>query len=174
MKIRTVVILIGLASVFALPNFAQQKDGVDPPVAQERNLLGDPKALDEFGVLAAKENEAFNKNDASALAALFKEDGVLVGPDGMFFGRPLIEKRYADLFRQSPIITYYGQRSQLNAIDNAVWSVGEWWSTLQRHTGPVFSHGYASAIYVRDGDVWKIRMLTVSEHRRPGPVAETN
>ena len=152
----------------------QQKDTVVPPIAQQRDLLGDPKALDEFGVLAAKEDAAFSKNDASALAALFTEDGVLVAPDGMFFGRQAIEKRYADLFQQSPITTYYGHRSQLNAIDNAVWSVGEWSSTLQRHTGPVFSHGYASAIYVREGDVWKIRMLTVSDHPRPGPVAETN
>jgi ketosteroid isomerase-like protein len=172
MKIRAVIILIGLASCFALPSFAQEEDTV--PIAQERNLLGVPKALEEFDVLAAKEDEAFSKNDAGALAGLFTEDGVLVAPDGMFFGRQAIEKRYADLFHESPIITYYGQRSQLNAIDNAVWSVGEWWNTLRGHTGPVFGHGYASAIYVRVGDVWKIRMLTVSKHPQPAPIAETN
>jgi ketosteroid isomerase-like protein len=76
--------------------------------------------LDEFGILATKEDAVFSKSDASALAALFTEDGVLVAPDGMFFGRQAIEKRYADLFQQSPITTYYGHRSQLNAIDNAV------------------------------------------------------
>ena len=151
----------------------QQKDTVVPPIAQQRDLLGDPKALDEFGVLAAKEDEAFSKSDASALAALFTEDGVLVAPDGMFFGRQAIEKRYADMFLDSPITTFCGQHSQLNAIDNAVWSVGKFWSTHQSQAGPVFVNGYWSAIYVREGDAWKIRMLTLSEHPGPTSVAQT-
>jgi uncharacterized protein (TIGR02246 family) len=104
----------------------------------------------------------FNKNDASALAALFTEDAVLVAPDGTFVGRQAIEKRYVDMFQQSPITSFYGNRSQLNAIDNAAWSVAEWWSTLQAKTGAVFGHGYKSAIYVREGDAWKIRMWTLS------------
>jgi uncharacterized protein (TIGR02246 family) len=173
MKIPAVVILVWLATGFALPAFAQQKDTVDPPIAQQRDLLGDVKALDEFGVLATKEDEAFNKNDAGAVAALFTEDAVLVAPDGMFFGRQAIEKRYADMFQQSPVTSFIGQRSQLNAIDNAVWSVGEWWNTLQSQTGPVFVRGYWSAIYVREGDAWKLRILTLSEHPRPAPAAET-
>lgn len=163
MKIHTVVILVGLAASFALPAFAQQKDAVKPPIAQQRDLLADVKALYEFGTLGTKEEEAFNKNDASAVAALFTEDAVLVAPDGMFFGRQAIEKRYADMFQQSPITSFSGERSQLNAIDNAVWSVGKFWSTHQSRTGLVFVHGYSSAIYVREGDSWKIRMLTISE-----------
>jgi ketosteroid isomerase-like protein len=55
--------------------------------------LGDAKALGEFAVLGMKEDEAFKKNDAGALAALFTEDAVLVAPDGMFYGRQAIEKR---------------------------------------------------------------------------------
>ena len=49
MKIRALVILVGLATGFALPGFAQQKDAVVPPIAQQRDLLGDPTSLDEFG-----------------------------------------------------------------------------------------------------------------------------
>jgi uncharacterized protein (TIGR02246 family) len=89
-----------------------------------------------------KVDEAFNKNDASAVAALFTEDGVLVAPDGMFYGREAIEKRFADTFQRWPITTFSGQRCQLNAIDNAAWSVGESWSTLQSETGPKFERGY--------------------------------
>jgi uncharacterized protein (TIGR02246 family) len=89
-----------------------------------------------------KVDEAFNKNDASAVAALFTEDGVLVAPDGMFYGREAIEKRFADTFQRWPITTFSGQRCQLNAIDNAAWSVGESWSTLQSETGPKFEIGY--------------------------------
>jgi hypothetical protein len=83
-----------------------------------------------------KEDEAYN-NNAAALAPLFTEDAVLLAPDGMFFGRQAIEKRYADAFHRSPIATFSHQPYGLNAIDNAVWSVGEWWGTLQGETGPV-------------------------------------
>jgi hypothetical protein len=117
MKVRALVILVGLAIGFALAAFAQQKDTVKPPNAQQRDLRADVTALYEFNVLGTKEQEAFNKNDASAVAALFTEDAVLVAPDGMFFGRQAIEKRYADMFLESPITTFCGQHSQLNAID---------------------------------------------------------
>jgi hypothetical protein len=40
-------------------------------------------------------------------------------------------------------------------------------------TGLEFVKGYFSAIYVREDDVWKIRMLTLSERPRPVPTAET-
>ena len=85
MKIRFVIALVGLAISFAPPAFAQQKDTADSRIAQQRDLLGDPKALDEFGVLATKQSEAFTNNDAAAVAALFTEDAVLVGPGRDFF-----------------------------------------------------------------------------------------
>jgi len=174
MKIRAALILVGLATGFSLPAYAQQKATVDPAIAQQRDLLGDVKALDEFGVLATKVDEAFNKNDASALAALFTEDGVLVTPEGIFFGRQAIEKRYVELFQRWPVTSSISQRDQLNAIDNAAWSTGEWWSTVQSANGPEFERGYWSAIYVREGGGWKIRMLTISENPRPVRAAEAN
>ena len=167
----SLLILAGLVISFIVPAFAQQKDTVDQRITQQRDLLGDANALGEFGVLGMKEEEAFKKNDASGVAALFTEDGVLVAPDGMFYGRQAIEKRYTDTFQRWPITTFSSQRSQLNAIDNAVWSVGEWWSTLQSETGPKFEGGYWSAIYVREGNGWKIRMLSLIEH--PAPRIET-
>ena len=66
MKTRLLGALVGLAISFALPTFAQQKETVDLGVAQQRDLLGDVKALDEFSVLATKVDEAFNKNDGDA------------------------------------------------------------------------------------------------------------
>ena len=128
MKIRSVVTLVGLAISFALPTFAQQKDTADPRIVQQRDLLGVPKALDEFGELHRGLDEAYNKNDAAAVAALFTEDALLVEPDGMFSGRQDIEKRYADTFQRSPIISFNCscERRYLNAIDNAVWAAGQW------------------------------------------------
>ena len=167
MKMDLLVTLAGLAIWFAAPVLAQQKDGVDRQEVQQRDLLGVAKAIDDFGAVSLKLEEAFKKNDASAIAALFTEDGILVAADGMFSGRQAIEKRYADSFQRWPVTTFSGQRYQLNAIDNAVWSVGEWWSTIQSETGPRFEGGYWSAIYIHEGDDWKIRLLTVSGRRQP-------
>jgi len=139
-----------------------------------RDLIGDPKALDEFGVLATKQEEAFTNKDAAAVAALFTEDAVLVAPDGIFSGRQAIEKRYEDTFQRWPFTQFNDPRDcHLKAIDNAVWSYGEWGGTLQGEAGPVFVKGYFSAIYVREGDDWKMRILTLTEHPRPAPPAET-
>jgi uncharacterized protein (TIGR02246 family) len=157
---------------FFLPTFAQEKEIADRRIAQERDLLGNALALDEFGDLSQKLDEAYNKNSAAKLAALFTEDAVLVAPEGMFNGRQAIEKRYEETFKGSPFTLFSDPRDyQLNAIDNAVWSVGKWWSTLQVETGPVFVSGYWSAIYVREGDAWRIRLLTLSEHPRPASSA---
>jgi uncharacterized protein (TIGR02246 family) len=169
MKIASLLIVVGLAISFATPVLCQEKDTADSQRAQQRDLLGVAKAIGDFGPLGLKLDEAFNKNDASAIAALFTEDGILVASDGMFIGRQAIEKRYAGIFQRWPVTTFSGQRYQLNAIDNAVWSAGEWWSTIQSETGPKFEGGYWSAIYVHEGDDWKIRLLTVSGRRQPSP-----
>ena len=166
MKIRLLLALAGFAFSFAVPTFAQQTKTPDPQITKQRDLRGNPNALGEFNALGLKLDEAFNANDAVALAALFTEDAVLVAPDGMFFGRQAIQKRYADGFQRWPITTSSDQGSCLQAIDNAAWATGKWWSTRQGQTGPKFERGFWSAIYVRDGDAWKIRLLTVSDAPR--------
>jgi len=161
MKVRLLLTLVGLAISTAVPAFAQQKDTVDPRTAQQRDLLGNANAVAEFEALGTKVDEAFNKNDASAVASLFTEDAVLVASDDVYYGRQAIEKRYADTFKQCPITTFSSQNCyELNAIDNAVSLVRKWWSSFQSQTGPKFERGFWSAIYVREGDAWKIRMLT--------------
>jgi uncharacterized protein (TIGR02246 family) len=167
MKTASLLAIAGSVLCFAVPVFAQQKNTAESKIVQQRDLLGVPKAIDDFGSLSLKLEEAFKKNDASAIAALFTEDGILVASDGMFSGRQAIEKRYDDLFQRSPITTVSGQRYQLNAIDDAVWSVGEWWSTNQTETGPRFEGGYWSAIYIHEGNDWKIRLLTLAERPKP-------
>jgi hypothetical protein len=109
------------------------------------------------------------------VATLFTEDGLFVAPEGMFSGRQNIETWHAETFQRSPIIDFNcsRERRHLDSIDNAVWSAGQWASTSQTQTGPIFAWGCWTAIYVRDGDAWKFRMLTLSEHPRPAPPVET-
>ena len=106
MKIRLLGGLVGLAISFALTTLAQQKDTVDQRIAQQRDLIGDAKALGEFGELSQKLDEAYSKNDDAALPALFAEDALLVAPDGMFSGRQAIQKRYEDMFQRSPFTMF--------------------------------------------------------------------
>ena len=75
MKMRLLFALAALAIGLAVRAFAQVETLMP---GFSGNLAGDVKALDEFNVLRMKEDEAFNKNDAAALAALFTEDALLV------------------------------------------------------------------------------------------------
>src|SRR6201984_1479200 len=75
MKIRSVVTIVGLAISFALPTFAQQTNTPDPQLREA------------FVAYCKKEDEAWNNNDAIALAALYTEDAVEVTDTGPIYGR---------------------------------------------------------------------------------------
>src|SRR4030095_8357586 len=75
MKIRSLLALVGLAVSFALPTFGQQKDATDPRIIQQ---------LEEIG---RKHDEAFDRNDEAAEAALFTDDAIFVTPRGLVYGR---------------------------------------------------------------------------------------
>jgi uncharacterized protein (TIGR02246 family) len=118
MKIRSLLALVGLAIGFALPTYAQQKDPADPPIVQQRDLLGVAEAIGEFGDLHRKLDEAYDKNDAAAVAALFTEDGLFVTPDEMFSGRQQIETRHADMFQRSPIVDFNCSRERRHLVQS--------------------------------------------------------
>ena len=81
MKIRSLIALAGLVIGFTVPTFAQQKD---TPV--------DPKLTEQLIALAKKFDDAFNNNDAAAVAALFTKDGVMVTNSGQIYGPEAITK----------------------------------------------------------------------------------
>ena len=86
MKIRSLA-LVGLAISFALPILAQETDKPDPQLRKE--LLA----------LAKKFEDAWNNNDATALAALYTDDAVLIEASGPIYGREAIEKHYKDVMQ---------------------------------------------------------------------------
>jgi ketosteroid isomerase-like protein len=133
---------------------AQQKDTADVQTAQK--ILAITLAY----------NEAAGKSDAATIAALFTEDGVLVTDTGPVYGRQAIQERYEDLFQQLQIKKHVGIPDQgcphtIGMAGNEVWENGEWSETVQFESGdPIEIKGYWSAIDRREGDDWKIRMLT--------------
>jgi ketosteroid isomerase-like protein len=150
MKTRLLFALVGLAISFALPTFAQQKETVDPEVRQQ------------IEAVLMKFDEAFNKNDAAAIAALFTRDAVEVlgweTGGGAASGQQAIEKRYAINASAgfnnhvSKLVQVYPIGSEVCAIIKA--SVAQWKNTAVR-------------IYVRDADTWKINMAYVISTMTP-------
>lgn len=78
---RFVVAVAVSTIIFVLPTFAQQKNTVDPNIAQQIRFL------------AVKYDEAMNKHDADAIAALYTEDGVRASDWGTFRGRQSSKNR---------------------------------------------------------------------------------
>jgi ketosteroid isomerase-like protein len=144
---------------------AQQKATVDPQTAQK--ILAITLAY----------NEASGNSDAAAIAALFTEDGLFVTDTGPVYGREAIQKWYEDLFQQLKIKKHVGIPDQgcphtIGTTGNEVWENGEWSETIQLESGDLIEmKGYWSTIDRREGDDWKIRMLTVNV--TPAPPAET-
>jgi ketosteroid isomerase-like protein len=157
-SLRGLLALVGLATGFALPTFAQQTNTPDPQLREQLD------ALDK------KDDEAFNAGNAAALAALYTEDAIEVTDQGPIYGRKAIEKHFGDLFQNVHFSNYIVKADQysphiLGTAGTEAWSNGEWSATIsatiQGETfGPVQLKGYWSAIRAREGDVWKTRVLT--------------
>ena len=152
MKICSVVALVGLVISITLPALAQQKDTVDPKVAEQ------------LSTLSKKTDEAFNNGDAAALGPLYTEDAVLVNDTGPIYGREAIVKHRADVFKQIQFSNHLDKRDQnsphiIGTADNEAWSNGEWSTTLKGEKfGPVDAKGNWIEIYRREGDTWKKRL----------------
>jgi ketosteroid isomerase-like protein len=150
MKMRLVVTLAGLAIGFAVPALAQEKDAVDPEVRQQ------------IEAVLKKYDEAFNKHDAAAIAALFTQDAIEVlgwEPEGgAASGQQAIEKRYAVELAGGmndhviKLVQVYPIGSEVCAITKD--SVAQWKNSAVR-------------IYVRDADTWKINMAYVISTMTP-------
>jgi hypothetical protein len=153
MKIRSVVALVGLAISIALPALAETN-------------TSDPQQREQLLALAKKFEDAWNNNDAVALAALFTKDAVLVEDTGPISGRDAIEKHYKDLFQNvhfSNNHTTYGPECPhpIGTDGKEMWENGAWSMTWQVKGGdPVNGKGYHSSIAVLEDGVWKKRMLT--------------
>ena len=127
-----------MAISFALPTFAQQTNTPDPQLRQQ------------LFALAKKFDEAFNNNDAAALAALYTEDAAFVTDHGPLYGREAIEKHFADLFQKLHLSDYLGTSDQysphiIGTAGNMSWEIGAWSATIQGQNGdPIQIKGYYS------------------------------
>jgi uncharacterized protein (TIGR02246 family) len=166
-KTGLVVALVGLAISFALPAVAQQTNTPDPQLREQ------------LVALTKKFDEAWNNNDAAALAALYTQDAVEVTDHGPIYGREAIVKHWADVFKQ----VHFGNHL-LNIDQNSphvigtdgktVWENGEMSLSYQVKGGnPVEIKGYHSSIAVLEDGVWKKRLITWNITPTPPAEAQT-
>jgi hypothetical protein len=165
MKPYVILAVAGLTTSFSVRVLAQENE---PSLAQQDR--------EQIVAIGKKNDEAWSKSDATALAALFTDDAIFVTPGTTFSGRGAIEKRYQDVFQrlksklgsdlsaEGKHITNVTKNIEMHALDNnAVWGVGEWSQMLPGPNGTVKEiHGSYGCVTVRVGDTWKNRMLVVN------------
>jgi uncharacterized protein (TIGR02246 family) len=117
------------------------------------------KTADDF---ATKWVTAYDAGDATALAALFTQDGVFNAPSGAALkGRETIEKALAGRMKagwtKETVTT-----SDAGAAGNAVWAAGEYALLGSGEQAGKQTGGRFGWVLVRDGDAWHVAMLTAN------------
>ena len=115
-------------------------------------------------IISKKYNEAINNHDAAAIGALYTDDAVFVTDAGPLYGRQAIEKFYADTFNgwqpKNHTSTTDPHSGRMLGPDNLT-RAGVWSETGKGKNGEdVPTKGYWSEIDTRQGDAWKICVLT--------------
>jgi uncharacterized protein (TIGR02246 family) len=129
-----------LAISFALPISAQQNT-VDPEVRQQIEAV-----LRQF-------DEAFNKHDAAAIAALFTPEAVEMFPfeaPTTISGQQAIQKRYEAEASESSASNMTHKLVQVYPVGDDICAFTDYSVMMWK--------GHSLAIYVRDAGTWKIRM----------------
>jgi uncharacterized protein (TIGR02246 family) len=146
MKIKLLLLLAGLAFGFALPILAQEQRAIDP---QDRQ---------QIEAAWMKFQEAHNKRDAAAIAALHTQDAIEVrswvsAGGGLFSGRQAIEEMFKADFASNPG-KMVNKLVRLCAIGDAICEIAD--------TVVGGREAQTVVIYVRDGDAWKRRMTYIN------------
>ena len=122
LKIRLVLALSAIAIGLISPTFAQEKDTVDPQIAEEVRAL------------AAKYDDAFNRDDADAVTTLYTEDAVFETPNGTFTGRENIEGLYRKIYfernHSKEHVTTVGEVSEAS---DEIRATGTWSDTFEEN-----------------------------------------
>ena len=143
MKTHVLATLVGLATGFVVPATAQEKEEVNPQILQL--IEANDKAYDE----------AFNKHDAAAIAALYSENAVLMTPDGVFTGQGDIEKRYTLLLEQTHCTDHVNKLDQVHTpLGVNPWAVGSW--TAKHDTTPYTGFRFLVYVPAPAGGAWKV------------------
>ena len=149
------VALVGLAIGFAFPIYAQEKE--EPTPFLYRAIPASPQIAQQLDAINSQFDEAINKHDADAVAALFTTKATLVAPEGVFSGRDSIAKHYTDWFQRSNPSDHITKLSYVYAFGDDLCGIGG--RSVTANPGyPLQGGGYLIHVYTRVRDTWKIRL----------------
>jgi ketosteroid isomerase-like protein len=119
----------------------------------------DQSTWQEIKALMDGYNDTFNKQDAVGIARFWATDGVslLVTEffTGSLSGPQQIENYYRGLFKPNQHSDQFVERVWPSGTDGAI-AMGSWLETV----GDTKSGGHWTAAYAREGNGWKIRLIT--------------
>ncbi len=127
---------------------------VAPALAQQNRSASDEKLYQDVQKQFA---EAYNRQDADVMAALFAENGVRVTSNDIFQGRDAIRRDMQNTLKMG-LHDYTVRRTVSRSEGNLVFDAGEWQAKL----GDRQFHGYYSALLTREGGQAKILEETVN------------
>ena len=150
----SVIAAMGLAA----PAFAQQLDQ-------------NSATRQQIEQISAGFEKGYEKQDAAGIAGLFAKDGVLLTAIGkhVYRGPQEIEQYYQDLIFKAGFNHTEGKLDDVTPLGDLVMGIGEYHVSGQGQNGPLKVDGHYSAIYVREGGVWKIRLLAGVRDAPPPP-----
>lgn len=135
---------------------------VGPALAQQS---GGSKLADEARALTKQYVDDFNRKDATALAALYAKDGVIVAQTGeIVSGRAAIEKVFSAVVGA---FTLDLALDQVHATGNGGWALGHGKQTIQGQGGTREVLTHFMNVYVREGNALKLRAVTVALNAPP-------
>jgi uncharacterized protein (TIGR02246 family) len=152
MKMRFLFIFVGLAASFAWPIFAQEKEEVKTfPFSP---IPAGPQLVQQIEAINQQFDEAFNKHDAAAVAALYTANAVQTTPGGSFSGREAIQGYITDLFQRHNPTDRVTKMSYVYAFGGDLCALGGWTVTIDNAQK---FRGYLVIVYTFVGGTWKIR-----------------
>jgi uncharacterized protein (TIGR02246 family) len=118
----------------------------------------DTTVKQEVGKIASAFAESFNKQDGAGIAALFAKGGVLVNPTGPHMD---IEKYYQGAFKAGFNHSEIAVDEVSSLGPDMAISMGEYRNSGKSENGsPLEVAGRWTAVDVREGGAWKVRLLT--------------
>jgi uncharacterized protein (TIGR02246 family) len=114
---------------------------------------GDPEVRQQIEAVLRQFDEAFNKHDAAAIAALFTPEAVEMFPfeaPTTISGQQAIQKRYEAEASESSASNMTHKLVQVYPVGDDICAFTDYSVMMWK--------GHSLVVYVRDADTWKIRM----------------
>ena len=125
---------------------------LSPAFAQtDQNLRADVERI------SAAHAENFNKQNAAGIAALYAKGATLVNAAGV---QTSIEENFQNAFKTGFNHQEVTVGEVASIAPDIALGMGEYSNSGQGQSGPLQVRGRWTAVYIREGAVWKIRQLT--------------